>query len=219
MKKNTLFMLMILAGVILVSSCKKEVSNTTGWNYGDPNFGGFENHPGYEQETGPGLVFIEGGSFAMGRVEQDVMYDWNNIPRRVTVSSFYMDETEIRNLDYREYLYWLSYVYASDYRFLYRQALPDTLVWRQRLAYNEPMVELYLRHPAYEEYPVVGVSWVQATKYCEWRTDRVNELILLREGIIDKYVAPQDQAKHFNLDSYLIYAENSTFLLMKLERS
>ncbi len=208
MKKNTLFVLIVLAGAVLVSSCKKEVSNTTGWNYGDPNFGGFQNHPGYEQETGPGLVFIEGGSFAMGRVEQDVMYDWNNIPRRVTVSSFYMDETEIRNLDYLEYLYWLSYVYASDYRFLYRQALPDTLVWRQRLAYNEPMVELYLRHPAYEEYPVVGVSWVQATKYCEWRTDRVNELILLREGIIDKYVAPQDQAKQFNLDAYLIYAEN-----------
>lgn len=199
---------MVLAGAILVSSCKKEVSNTTGWNYGDPNFGGFQNHPGYEQETGPGLVFVEGGSFAMGRVEQDVMYDWNNLPRRVTVSSFYMDETEIRNVDYLEYLYWLSYVYASDYRFLYRQALPDTCVWRQRMAYNEPMVELYLRHPAYEEYPVVGVSWVQATKYCEWRTDRVNELILVREGIIDKYVAPQDQAKQFNLDAYLIYAEN-----------
>jgi len=209
MKKNTLFILIVLAGAaILVSSCKKEVSSTTGWNYNDPNFGGFQNHPGYEQETGPGLVFIEGGSFAMGRVEQDVMYDWNNIPRRVTVSSFYMDETEVRNLDYREYLYWLSYVYSSDYRFLYREALPDTLVWRERLAYNEPMVELYLRHPAYEQYPVVGVSWVQATKYCEWRTDRVNELILLREGIIDKYIAPQDQAKHFNTDAYLIYAEN-----------
>lgn len=209
MKKNiVLIVSTILMGVLLLSSCKKEVSSTTGWNYNDPNFGGFQNHPGYEQETGPGLVFIEGGTFAMGRVEQDVMYDWNNVPRRVTVSSFYMDETEIRNIDYREYLYWLSYVYASDYRFLYREALPDTLVWRSRLAYNEPMVELYLRHPAYEQYPVVGVSWVQATKYCEWRTDRVNELILMREGIISKYLAPQDQAKHFNLDSYLIYAEN-----------
>ncbi|MDD2387155.1 MAG: SUMF1/EgtB/PvdO family nonheme iron enzyme [Bacteroidales bacterium] len=208
MKKNTLFVLIILVGVVLISSCKKETSSTTGWNYNDPNFGGFQNHPGYEQETGPGLVFVEGGSFAMGRVEQDVMYDWNNIPRRVTVSSFYMDETEVRNIDYNEYLYWLSYVYSSDYRFLYREALPDTLVWRERLAFNEPMVELYLRHPAYEQYPVVGVSWVKATKYCEWRTDRVNELILLREGVIDKYVAPQDQAKQFNTDAYLVYAEN-----------
>ncbi len=208
MKRNILIIITIFAGAILVSSCKNEVSNTTGWNYNDPNFGGFENHTGYEQETGPGLVFIEGGTFSMGRTEQDVMYNWNNIPRRVSVPSFYMDETEVRNIDYREYLNWLSYVYSSDYRFLYREALPDTLVWRERLAYNEPMVELYLRHPAYEQYPVVGVSWVQASKYCEWRTDRVNELILLREGIIDKYIAPQDQAKHFNTDSYLIYADN-----------
>jgi gliding motility-associated lipoprotein GldJ len=144
----------------------------------------------------------------MGRNEQDLLFEWNNMPRRVTVSSFYMDETEVRNLDYGEYMYWLSHVYASDYRFLYRQAIPDTLVWRQRLAYNEPMVELYLRHPAYEQYPVVGVSWVQATQYCEWRSDRVNELILLENGIIDKYIAPQDQAKHFNTDSYLLYADN-----------
>jgi gliding motility-associated lipoprotein GldJ len=157
------------------------------------------------------LVFIEGGTFAMGRVEQDVMRDWNNIPRRVTVSSFYMDEVEVTNLDYREYLYWLSHVYASDYRFLYTQALPDTAGWRSRLAYNEPFVELYLRHPAYEDYPVVNVSWTQASKYCEWRTDRVNEYILMREGIIDKYLAPQDQAKHFNVDAYLFYAgDNST---------
>lgn len=208
MKKLFFLSILAVSVLVLMSACRKEVSQTTGWNYNDPRFGGFESHPGYEQETGPGLVFIEGGSFAMGRVEQDLLYDWNNMPRRVTVSSFYMDETEIRNLDYREYLYWLNHVYASDYRFLYRQALPDTLVWRERLAYNEPMVELYLRHPAYQEYPVVGVSWVQATRYCEWRTDRVNELILMREGIIDRFLAPQDQAKHFNLDAYLIYADN-----------
>jgi gliding motility-associated lipoprotein GldJ len=207
MKANLLQLTLILAGILFLASCNKEASNTTGWNYNDSRFGGFQNHPGYEQETGPGLVFVEGGSFAMGRVEQDVLYDWNNMPRRVTVSSFYMDETEIRNIDYREYLYWLRHVYATDYNYLYRQALPDTLVWRSRLAYNEPMVELYLRHPAYEQYPVVGVSWVQATKYCDWRTDRVNEFILMREGIFDDYLAPQDQAKHFNTDAYQIYAD------------
>ena len=65
MKRNGLIFMVILAAAIMVASCKKEVSNTTGWNYNDPNFGGFQNHPGYEQETGPGLVFIEGGTFAM----------------------------------------------------------------------------------------------------------------------------------------------------------
>jgi gliding motility-associated lipoprotein GldJ len=198
----------VVFGAMIFASCQREASNTTGWLYNDPRFGGFQNHPGYEQETGPGLIFIEGGTFSMGRTEQDVMFQWNNAPRRVSVSSFYMDETEITNLNYREYLFWLRHVYATDFRYLYRQALPDTLVWRDRLAFNEPMVELYLRHPAYEDYPVVGVSWVQARDFSSWRTDRVNELILIREGILDPYAAPQDQAKHFNLDSYLTYADN-----------
>ena len=38
--------MVILAAAIMVASCKKDVSNTTGWNYNDPNFGGFQNHPG-----------------------------------------------------------------------------------------------------------------------------------------------------------------------------
>ncbi len=208
MKNRFHLFLVVALGVMFFASCKHEVSNTTGWNYNDPRFGGFQNHPEYQQETGPGLVFIEGGTFAMGRTEQDVMFNWNSTPRRVTVSSFYMDETEVSNLDYKEYLYWLQNVFATDYRYIYRAALPDTLVWREEMAYNEPMVELYLRHPAYEDYPVVGVSWIQARDYSSWRTDRVNELILIREGILDPYAAPQDQAKHFNLDSYLTYADN-----------
>ena len=52
------------------------------------------------------------------------------------------------------------------------------------MAYNEPYVDYYLRHPSYRDYPVVGVNWLQATNFCAWRTDRVNEQILIREGII-----------------------------------
>lgn len=159
------------------------VSHSTGWNFGDPKLGGFQNDSGYEQETGPGLVFIQGGTFTMGRVEQDVMYDWNNTPRRVTVASFYMDETEVSNLDYREYLFWLKRVYPLNPE-KYKKALPDTLVWREELAYNEPYITNYLRHPAYSNYPVVGVSWLQADAYTKWRTDRVNELTLINKGII-----------------------------------
>lgn len=194
--------MMLLAGAALLGSCQKERSNVTGWNYNDPNNGGFEVIPYEEQETGPGLVFIEGGTFTMGRVEQDVNYDWNNVPKRVTVSSFYMDETEVRNLDYLEYLYWTQRVYGADYPEIFTQALPDTLVWREKLAYNEPYVLYYLRHPAYRDYPVVGVNWLQASNFASWRTDRVNEFILIREGVLDW--APEalnDQA--FNTDHYL----------------
>lgn len=194
------FSLMALA--LLLASCGKEKSSVTGWNYNDPANGGFEVAPYDEQETGPGLVLVEGGTFSMGRTEQDITQDWNNIPRRVTVSSFYIDETEVANVHYLEYLYWVSRVFSADYPEVYKKALPDTLVWRDRLAYNEPLVELYLRHPAYQQYPVVGVNWLQASDFCAWRTDRVNEQILIREGIL-RVNPNQINEDNFNTDAYL----------------
>ena len=160
-------------------------SSTTGWDYNNSKNGGFETNSKFkEQRTGPGLLFIEGGSFTMGRVEQDVMYEWDNIPRKQTVSSFYLDETEVRNVDYLEYLFWIKRVYGLSYPGVYIKCLPDTLVWRDKLGYNEPFVDGYLRHPAYKNYPVVGVSWQQATDYCLWRSDRVNERLLINEGFL-----------------------------------
>lgn len=201
-------LLLALAGIFGLTSCGMlgggggaNESTTTGWKYNDANNGGFEVKTNYQPITGPGLVFIEGGTFIMGRVEQDLMYDWNNVPRRVTVASFYMDETEVRNVDWKEYIYWLKRVYTS-YPQVARNALPDTLVWRTPLGYNEPFVTNYLRHPAYNEYPVVGVSWLQANDYCLWRTDRVNEMLLVNEGILDLELNQKD-ADNFNTDAYL----------------
>jgi hypothetical protein len=51
----------------------------------------------------------------MGRVEDDVKFSWDNIPRTVTVSSFYMDETEVTNQYWLDYLHWLSLVYGDSY--------------------------------------------------------------------------------------------------------
>ena len=190
-------------GMMIFSACSNyEKSGATGWNYNDEKNGGFESVPYTEQETGPGLVLIEGGTFVMGRTEQDVVQDWDNVPRRATVASFYMDETEVSNEYYREYVYWLERVFGTDYPEVARKALPDTLVWRDRLAYNEPYVELYYRHPAYKDYPVVGVNWLQANDYCAWRTDRVNEQIMIREGILRVNPA-QVNEDNFNTDAYL----------------
>jgi len=195
----------VLIGFAIISSCGggggKNMSTATGWNYNDRSNGGFEVNTDWEQMTGPGLVLIEGGSFTMGRVEQDLTYDWNNTPRRVTVSSFYLDETEVKNVDYREYLYWISRVF-STFPEVYKKALPDTLVWRSPMSYNEPYVEYYFRHPAYNEYPVVGVNWLQANDYCQWRTDRVNEKMLIDEGIL-KWDPQQSGEENFNTDAYL----------------
>lgn len=194
--------LLLIAGVVFLGSCEGEYSPTTGWEYNNPANGGFEKFPYVEQMTGPGLVLIEGGRFTMGRTEQDVMYDWDNKPRTVTVSSFYMDQTEVRNFDYLEYLYWLDRVFGARYPMIHEKALPDTNIWRKKLSKREKYVKYYLRHPAYRDYPVVGVNWLQASNYASWRTDRVNEQILINEGLLEM-TPDQANMDHFDTEAYL----------------
>ncbi len=202
MKFNKFTTVLIAFSLLFTVACKKEKSASTGWNYNDSKWGGFENHEYAGQETGPGLVLVHGGTFTMGSSENDITVDHNNIERKVTVPSFYMDETEVTNNHYREYVYWLKRVYV-DYPEVGINALPDTNVWRNRLAYNEPYVDLYYRHPAYQDYPVVGVSWQQATAYAAWRTDRVNEMILIREGVLEPEPDQMNEA-NFNTDAYYV---------------
>lgn len=208
-KNQQLFSVLILLLVaISFSACKgligskNQTSATTGWAYNEPENGGFQVSEINAQETGPGLVFIEGGTFIMGQTDEDPLYETNAPARRATVRSFYMDETEVTNLDYLEYLFWLDRIFGQDYPEVYRKALPDTLVWRDKLAYNEPLINLYLRHPSYHDYPVVGVNWLQASDYCVWRSDRVNEMLLIRQGILS-FDPDQQNAENFNTQAYL----------------
>ena len=204
-KMNKSFL--ILAGLaflaIFSTSCKsRERSRTTGWEYNNPKNGGFEVAQSAEQITGPGLVLIEGGTFTMGSTSETPFYEWDNSPRKVTVSSFYIDQTEVSNIAYLEYIFWLNRVYGQSYPLVVQNALPDTLVWRDRLAYNEPLVQTYFRHPSYQNYPVVGVSWVQANDFASWRSDRVNEGLLIDAGILD-FDPDQVDENNFNTDAYL----------------
>jgi sulfatase modifying factor 1 len=174
----------VLLGIAAVaSSCSKhQQSEKTGITYNDKNTGGYERFRQTHPSPGPGLVPIEGGTFVLGgSADQDVTYDYNNVRRRVSIPSFYMDETEVSNQDWLDYLHWINVTYPQDHE-LYYNALPDTLVWRKPLSYNEPYVDNYLRHPAFQDYPVVGVTWDQAQDYCTWRTDRTNENILRERG-------------------------------------
>jgi len=196
-------------GLVLIASCGgNNASRATGWDINSKS-GGFQFNVEFEdQETGPGLVFIEGGTFTKGQVQDDVMHDWNNTPNKQHVMSFYIDETEVTNLMYLEYLDWLEYVFPTNeprFRQIYEGALPDTLVWRNQLGYMEELTTNYLRHPAYAEYPVVGVNWLQAVQYAEWRTDRVNEYILERESYVQKDVRYTEVGTNstFNTAAYL----------------
>jgi len=209
----------LLAATFLVGcgnkSGDKNTSSATGWKI-NAKEGGFQYNTNFkEQVTGPGLVFIEGGTFTMGKVQDDVMHDWNNTPSQQHVQSFYMDETEVTNKMYMEYLDWLKQVFPPEdkdghYKNIYLGALPDTLVWRSPLSANETMVTDYLRHPAFANYPVVGVSWVQAVQFSSWRTNRVNESILEQDGFIQKGSRYQvDAESTFSTDTYLNTPENS----------
>ena len=200
--KNLSSILSFFILLTVLSGCYYERSGATGWSYNNADNGGFEKPTFFEQQTGPGLILVEGGTFTMGQVEDDLMGSWDNSPRRVTVSSFYMDETEVTNLFWLEYLTWLERVYGSTFPEIVERALPDTLAWREKLAYNEPLVKYYLRHPAYREYPVVGISWRQANDFCKWRTDRVNEEILINEGLLVHSPQSQMDEEHFTTETY-----------------
>lgn len=210
--------------IIGFASCSKKNSSSnassraTGWNEDNK-----KRTPNKKQEAGPGLVFIEGGTFTMGKVEDDVMHDWNNEPTQQHVQSFYMDETEVTNKMYLEYINWVKKVFPpteENYKNIYEGALPDTLVWRNRLGYNETMTNNYLRHPSYADYPVVGVNWIQAVEFSKWRTQRVNEALLEKNGYLKKNAKTQDVSadSNFDTETYLnsptsVYGGNAEIVL------
>lgn len=232
MKVNKIVALQVMMSIVLMlgtASCSKKSSSSrasraTGWDVDSQN-GTAARNAGKKQQAGPGLVFVEGGTFTMGKVQDDVMHDWNNTATQQHVQSFYMDETEVTNGMYLEYLEWLKKVFPpteESYKNIYAGASPDTLVWRNRLGYNETMTNNYLRHPAYANYPVVGVNWIQAVEFSKWRTDRVNEAVLEKERYIKRGAKTQDVSAEslFNTEAYLAspstsYGGNEEIVLKK----
>jgi gliding motility-associated lipoprotein GldJ len=165
-------------------SGNQSYSSVTGWKYNDKTGTGFLVKSKYVSEVPPGMVAIEGGSFTIGEKGEFITAPRDNQRRRITVSSFYMDQYEIRNVDWREYTNWMKVVFGKLAPKLVKKSLPNVEVWREELAYNEPYLENYFTHPAFDQYPVVGVTWEQAMDFCTWRTDRVNEKALIEAGII-----------------------------------
>lgn len=221
MKTNRVLILNVFMLAALsagVSSCSKSssknVSTATGWNI-DGKDGAFKYNSKFKQQETPiGMVAVEGGTFTMGKVQDDPMHDWNNTPNQQHVQSFFMDEAEVTNMMYTEYLYYIKKVFSPDeenYKNIYKGALPDTLVWRDRLGYNEQMVTQYLRHPAYGNYPVVGVNWIQASEFCKWRTDFYNMSLLERERYLKKgaKLTELSAETYFSTEGYLMSPSTS----------
>ncbi|MDP4207608.1 MAG: SUMF1/EgtB/PvdO family nonheme iron enzyme [Bacteroidota bacterium] len=251
---------------------------------------GVPGRPSYTEPDPYGMVFIPQGSFTMGPTDQDASWAQNNAAKTVSLEPFWMDDTEITNNEYRQFVYWVrdslvrrklgeqdpdTYLITEDEnnnpidppainwgakidtrdpdveqsledfylkkeeRFFGRKEFdtrklkyeyfwvdlqqaakksnryqfdkqryeglvtnsdgeqvtikdrssfilndnvyvyPDTLCWVADFtySYNEPMTNLYFWHPGYDNYPVVGVNWKQATAFCIWRTQLLNSFL------------------------------------------
>jgi gliding motility-associated lipoprotein GldJ len=175
------------ASLALLSSCSKgnptstdpgDASTATGIAYNQDE--GFKVADYSGQPDGPGLIFIEGGRTTLGSMEEDMAMTRDNLERTVTVASFYMDETEVANIHWLEYLFFIKKDSSEEF---YKSALPDTTVWARQLSFNDPYVDHYLRYPGFRYFPVVGVSWEQANDYATWRTLKVNQNLAKEAGV------------------------------------
>lgn len=252
-----------------------------------------------------GMLFIPQGSFTMGTNDEDLANSMTTQTRTVSVPSFWMDETEITNNEYRQFVYWvrdsiartllgeqfdeflisedrygnpieppylnwktrlqydneeyaevleemflpenerffrrkefdtrkLNYEYqwvdlqqaakkTNRFNFetnryegeVYNQfgerieindrsafimkdevnVYPDTLVWISDFTYsfNEPWTEMYFWHPGFDDYPVVGVNWKQATAFAIWRSELLNNFLNSKgQPVVMKYRLPSE---------------------------
>ena len=202
----TLF-LFSLSLLVSCNSARDNKSSLTGWNFNDPKYGSYIKGTSFQGQKVPdGMVAVEGGSFIMGQVQDDVMFDWNTTPQQMHVRSFYLDEAEVTNSEYLLFLEVTKDVFPPEeekYKNIYTSLLPDTLVWRNSLGNTELLSESYLRHPAYSDYPVVGVSWIQAVQYCKWRTSAVNLKKLIDKGVLSNVLENDTIRNFFDTDLYL----------------
>lgn len=172
--------------------------SAVGWDYNSPKNGGFQKVPFVEQETAPGMVLYQGNELIIDHPEQGL--------DSMTVCAFYIGKYEETNVQYRAYLNYLKQYYSTA---TYEAALPDTNFWYQhydttaKVEWSDAKyyAHTYMHHPFYNYYPVLGLNALQIERYAQWKTDRVNEYILIREGILPD-IAPKDSTEVFVTSAY-----------------
>jgi len=114
--------------------------------------------------------------------------------------NLYADETEINNINYREYIYWMKRVYGEQSS-EYLDCLSDKKVW-ENANIDSSSDYSYFDHPAYNDYPIIGITLKQAQNYTNWRTDRVAENILIQKKAVKRNLDAIKE-NHFTIERYL----------------
>ncbi len=138
---------------------------------------GVEGREGWYMSVPYGMISVPAGTFHMGQADEDVAASQINFNRQVTIGGFYMDDTEITNNEYRQFITRMledSSSLGKDY--IMDELYPDTTVWVKDFVNHmgDPMMEYYYMHPAFDDFPVVGVDWKAAKFFSIWRTDYLN---------------------------------------------
>ncbi len=126
-----------------------------------------------------GMVPVPAGTFHMGQADEDIAHTQINFNKQITIGGFYMDDTEITNNEYRQFIFAIFEdslsVLGDD--FVMNELYPDTSVWVKDFTHHfgDPMMAYYFWHPAFDNYPVVGVDWEAAKYFCRWRTQHLND--------------------------------------------
>jgi formylglycine-generating enzyme len=123
------------------------------------------------------FVYINQTPFAFG-----LYAGWDSLqlhrPRKITVNAYFINRFEVSVAEFRTF-YTAT---GSD------TDKPDSTIWATEFpyaAYNESLIERYFSHPAFSEYPVVGITWSQAVRYCAWKTKQINGLLSNTDYEID----------------------------------
>lgn len=276
MKRTSLYSLaLIVIGGLILTGC-----GGSGYKYYKGQLLGVPDRPDWKGINPFGMLYIPTGTFHIGPSDQDVNHALWQRSKSISIQGFYMDETEITNNEYRQFVTWVkdsvaltllgrvevddlgnerldwreagridwesgseddlmledmyyteeNQVYGKreidknilvydwewfDWKaaaskannpdretprseFIRKETVkiyPDTLTWVHDFAYsyNEPMTRQYFHHPAFDDYPVVGVSWKQANAFTTWRTRFWNDWRLAhREYIVDPFRLPTE---------------------------
>ena len=257
MKKTFFSALGFLLLIIFISSCGSTESG---------QLTGAVNRPKWTSPNPYGMVYIPSGQVHMGQMDQDVFSTFVQRPKSISLQGFFMDDTEITNNEYRQFVDWVrdsighklmgdvltddngnEYIdweveldysdptldemhYQGDMAFTGKRELdpkklkykyewfdwqagtgrnverkslirkedveifPDTMCWIRDFSYsyNEPFTRNYFWHPAFDDYPVVGVNWNQASAFCDWRTELYNQYRPEGEINTEEYRLPSE---------------------------